>query len=259
MSNILIITQNASISSHLVKLLDRIGHTVIGTPKSMDEAIASSRSWANTIAPDIVYIDAALAIKHGATEVTRMLSNELRARRTILIISNACKATAHIALEIEPDSYLTAPVSDQGIYSSLTVAFNPAQNSQMPAALKDALKDDEIQAWTELPDDLLNKVSRYVRANLNREITLKDLAKSVAMSESKFARSFKARTGITPYQYVLKERLEVAKDMLRYQANMSLLEIADATGFSSQSHFSTVFKKSTSITPLKYRRQLDLH
>lgn len=255
MSNILIISQHAYTSSHLKKLLDRIGHTVVATPKSIDEAITSSHLWDNITAPDIVYIDTDLAIARGATEVVSMISNELRARRIILLITSACKATAHIALEIDPDSYLTVPFSDQSVYSSLLVAFNPDQKPQIPNALKNAENGGKMRMCNELPDEVLNKIYLYVRANLNREITLSNLAKTAAMSESKFARSFKASTGITPYQYALKERLEAAKGMLRHKGNMSLTEIADATGFSSQSHFSTVFKKSTNITPLKYRRQ----
>ncbi|MEL6325211.1 MAG: helix-turn-helix transcriptional regulator, partial [Pseudomonadota bacterium] len=59
--------------------------------------------------------------------------------------------------------------------------------------------------------------------------------------------------GITPYQYVMRERLEEAKRLLR-DTEWSLVDIAVATGFSSQSHFATTFKKSVKLTPLQYRR-----
>jgi len=99
----------------------------------------------------------------------------------------------------------------------------------------------------------MSRVEDFIRKNFDSEITLRMLAEIAGMSESSFSRRFKISAGITPYQYVMRERLEEAKRLLR-DTEWSLVDIAVATGFSSQSHFATTFKKSVKLTPLQYRR-----
>jgi len=249
MANILIINQNASVSSRLQVLLERIGHNVVTTPTTTLEAM----TWIEKTKPDIVYIDIAFGVGHDGIQFAQIALEESKTR-LILMVGTATKDTARRALQITPDSYLVMPFSDQSVYSSLSVAFNPTQQAQVPLILQSALEQTRIQVWNEIPDDIMRKIYAHVRANLDKEITLKGMASNIGMSESSFSRRFKASIGITPYQYVLQERLEAAKYMLRHQ-DLSLAHIATATGFSSQSHFSTVFKKATSMTPMKYRRQ----
>ena len=251
MANILIVNENPSVSAQLQVFLERIGHNVAATPTSTPEAM----TWIENTKPDIVYIDIAFGVGHNSTEFSQIAKIALEEQKTrlILMVGAANKNIARLAKQINPDSYLTMPFSDQSVYSSLSVAFNPTQEAQIPYILQSALEQTKGQVWNEIPEEALSKVYVYVRANLEKETTLKTMARHIGMSESNFSRRFKASTGITPYQYVLQERLETAKYMLR-QRDLSLAHIASATGFSSQSHFSTVFKRSTNKTPMKYRR-----
>ncbi|MEO1692592.1 MAG: helix-turn-helix transcriptional regulator, partial [Cyanobacteria bacterium J06631_6] len=69
-----------------------------------------------------------------------------------------------------------------------------------------------------------------------------------------FATQFKQAMGISPYQYVIKQRIKKAKYILRQQ-KFSLVEIALSCGFSSQSHFNRVFRQQVGTTPKKYQEQ----
>jgi AraC family transcriptional regulator len=72
------------------------------------------------------------------------------------------------------------------------------------------------------------------------------------MSPSHFTRVFKATFGVSPYRYVMHERIEGAKDMLAC-GKLSASEVALAFGFSSQSHFVKVFRQFTGVTPRQFR------
>lgn len=79
-------------------------------------------------------------------------------------------------------------------------------------------------------------------------LTIRDLADRVSMDVFAFSRAFKARTGRSPYQYLLQLRVERALHLL-LNTDISLIETAYACGFSSQAHFTTVFRRVIGITP----------
>ncbi len=92
----------------------------------------------------------------------------------------------------------------------------------------------------------------YIRVNLTSDITVTELAALVQMSPSHFARVFRTTFGVTPYRFVLQERIESAKAMLA-GTNLPASQVAMAFGFASQSHFVKVFRQFTGVTPKQYR------
>jgi AraC family transcriptional regulator len=99
----------------------------------------------------------------------------------------------------------------------------------------------------------LTRVSEYIAGNLDRDLTIAQLAKVAALSQFHFARAFKAAVGTAPHQYVSAHRLERAKDLL-VRGDQSILDIAIALNFSSQANFTRAFRKLTGMTPGQYRR-----
>ena len=97
-----------------------------------------------------------------------------------------------------------------------------------------------------------NRALAYIRANLDKTISLEELAGEVGMSPSHFGRVFKEMVGETPMQYVLSYRVEQAIQMLE-DSSLRLGEIAFACGFADQAHFSRSFKRVTGTTPRQYR------
>jgi AraC family transcriptional regulator len=103
-----------------------------------------------------------------------------------------------------------------------------------------------------LSQDRLHRVVRYVRADLDGDLALDDLAGAVGLSKYHFSRRFKARTGQSPYQFVIYERVRAARRLLR-DTTRPLAQIAFDAGFSSQSHFTRTFKQHVGVTPGTYR------
>jgi AraC family transcriptional regulator len=103
-----------------------------------------------------------------------------------------------------------------------------------------------------LPKWRLRRVEEYVQANFDSGISLSDLAKVAGLSRMHFAAQFRAATGYSPREYLLNQRIEHAKSLL-LNTETPLAQVALTVGFSSQAHFSTVFKRITSETPARWR------
>lgn len=98
----------------------------------------------------------------------------------------------------------------------------------------------------------LNRIIRSVEDNLSGALSVEGLAQDAGLSRSHFSRAFLATTGESPQEFIIGRRVCRARDMLS-DTDAPLAEIAVKTGFSSQAHFSTAFKKRIGVTPGKYR------
>jgi AraC family transcriptional regulator len=99
----------------------------------------------------------------------------------------------------------------------------------------------------------LRRVLDYVEAHLETEIALDDLARVAGASPYRFGQAFRRSVGATPYAYVLDQRVERAKRLLRETAE-PVSEIAWACGFNSPTQFSTIFKRRTGVSPRRFRQ-----
>jgi AraC family transcriptional regulator len=99
----------------------------------------------------------------------------------------------------------------------------------------------------------LGSVLEYIDANLASDIRLSRLAALLGLPTDGFVRRFRATMGQPPYRYVLRRRVERGAALLR-ATDTSISEVALTTGFSSQSHFTSAFKRLTGTTPSAYRR-----
>jgi AraC family transcriptional regulator len=106
-----------------------------------------------------------------------------------------------------------------------------------------------------LPRARLNRVMEYVEANFHREIALTALADAAGMSPHYFSELFKQSVHSSPYQYVLRRRIENARELLR-EPGVSVLEAAVRCGFSDQSQFTKLFRRIVGLTPTAYRAAL---
>ena len=87
------------------------------------------------------------------------------------------------------------------------------------------------------------------------DLSLKELAAHCGLSVSYFVRAFKATTGDSPHQWILRHRIECSKAMLSH-GDATLIEIAASCGFADQSHFTRMFKSFVGVTPAAWRRSV---
>lgn len=99
----------------------------------------------------------------------------------------------------------------------------------------------------------LNRACSYIAENLGERFTLNDLAREAGVSRFHFARLFRVSTGDSPMAYLLKSRVERAKQML-LQGELPVCEIAAVLGFCDQSHLTRTFRRLTGVTPRAFAR-----
>jgi AraC family transcriptional regulator len=106
---------------------------------------------------------------------------------------------------------------------------------------------------TTLPNWRLRRVIQFVDERLDVGVSLAEMASIAGLSAMHFAAQFKAATGMRPHHYLIARRIQQAKHLL-HQSDHTVLDVALAVGFRTQSHFTTVFKKHESVTPARWRR-----
>ena len=94
----------------------------------------------------------------------------------------------------------------------------------------------------------------YLLANIGGDVSIATAAEECGLSRSHFTKAFKETTGRTPHRWLLEQRLQAVKDMLRAGGD-SIAEIALACGFSDQSHLTRLFSREVGIPPGNWRRE----
>lgn len=94
----------------------------------------------------------------------------------------------------------------------------------------------------------------YIHSHLTQDLSLEAIATTVGMSQYHFSRVFKQTTGITLWQYVVQQRIQLAKRLLK-KLDLSIVEVSNYLGFSSQAQFTNFFRKHTGVTPTQYRQK----
>lgn len=104
----------------------------------------------------------------------------------------------------------------------------------------------------EQPHAALQALCLYMQQNYMQNITLDELATLSKFSKSYLLRFFTKQIGVSPYRYLQNIRLNQAKKLL--EKNIAPLEVAMATGFADQSHFTNYFKEFIGLTPKQYQK-----
>jgi AraC-like DNA-binding protein len=97
----------------------------------------------------------------------------------------------------------------------------------------------------------LERAAEYAYRNLNKKITLKDLATQACLDASYFTRLFKKATGETPMEFVRRLKVERAGTML-VNSDLTIGQVSEMFGFQSQAHFSRRFKRINGVSPLEF-------
>jgi AraC family transcriptional regulator len=119
-----------------------------------------------------------------------------------------------------------------------------------------ALRHRSVQTYRGgLGSGRLRRIKEFVDAKMEDDLTLCEMAQSVELSTAHFSRMFRKSTGETPHQFLLRQRVERGKEMLR-SADERVMDVAVACGFKTQQHFAQVFRNMCGVSPTEYRQEL---
>lgn len=192
------------------------------------------------------WISAAPAIRGGV-----LAPDQLRQRKNTFIVAATLVSRAAVRGGMDIDDAFT--LSDSYI-QKCELLYSPDRitNLQYHMVLDFTQRVGHLRHGKR-PTKLALDVSNYIQHHMSEAITADAIAKKLYLSRPYLSRRFKEETGQTLTDYILKEKTEEAKRLLRY-SDKPLSAISIYLGFSSQSHFSRVFKKYTSMGSNEYRQ-----
>jgi AraC-like DNA-binding protein len=120
---------------------------------------------------------------------------------------------------------------------------------------KSFIEEDNEKKSISAESDRLIDVIHYIQRNIDKTITLKQVAEIACLTEQSFCRFFRSRMKITFSDYLIQQRMSYARKLL-ITTNKSISEISDACGYKSSSHFCKIFKEQTGQSPFQFKRQV---
>ena len=112
--------------------------------------------------------------------------------------------------------------------------------------------NQKINSHDEIIYKRIKKVLRYIDDNLSEELNNDKLSELIAVSESVLLKSFKQTIGLSPMQYVLKQRIDKARYLI-ITTDKKISDIANECGFNDMSYFSKTFKRYFKVSPTEYK------
>ncbi|MDB6142461.1 MAG: araC 1 [Pseudomonas sp.] len=148
-------------------------------------------------------------------------------------------------------SSLNSPATANALLidSTLLALCNHATRRYGQLAIATEKGGARLSGWQE------RRVKELIEHHLGQNnLLVSDLAHVCGLSRSYFSRAFKATTGLAPHEWMIRRRIEKARQLLLQTPEMTASEIALVCGFSDQSHFTHLFLKSQGLTPCAWRR-----
>jgi AraC-like DNA-binding protein len=183
---------------------------------------------------------------------------------TFLGLPEAESQTLLAALDALPHRHFRATQHTKTLFRDLfrwhDSPGNPARTLRLRLAVTRLLLDviDASGPRAKSPaSERISEIIRLTRSHPERDFRLDDLARHARLSLSHFKKRFRAETGLSPRQFILRDKIEAAKRILHAQST-SVTDIALDLGFVSSQYFATVFKRITGMTPSRYRECREL-
>ena len=185
---------------------------------------------------------------HGGT----LAFDQIRQLKNTFIITAALASRAAIRGGMDIDDAFT--LSDAYIQKcELMNTIEQITNLQYHMIFEYTQRVEKLRL-VKVPSKFIADITNYVHHHLSEPISTDEMAKALFMNRSWMAVKFKQETNMTLTDFILKEKTEEAKRLLRY-TDKPITSISAYLGFSSQSHFSRTFKKYTGSLPNEYRKR----
>lgn len=185
---------------------------------------------------------------HGGT----LAFDQIRQLKNTFIITAALASRAAIRGGMDIDDAFT--LSDAYIQKcELMNTIEQITNLQYHMIFEYTQRVEKLRL-VKVPSKFIADITNYVHHHLSEPISTEEMAKALFMNRSWMAVKFKQETNMTLTDFILKEKTEEAKRLLRY-TDKPITSISAYLGFSSQSHFSRTFKKYTGSLPNEYRKR----
>lgn len=207
--------------------------------------------------PVLVVSDIMMPIMDGINMLDRIKNDPETSHIPVIILTAKNHETDQIkGFRTGADMYLSKPFSPEVLVSAARSLLANVERQRRELAATAGSEDQsavENANISELDRKFLKRLYEFIDSNLsNPDLNINLLCQELCMSRTSFYRKVKDLTNLTPYDMLRIFRLNRSAELLRTR-KYSLGEIADLTGFSTHSHFSTLFRKHFGMTPSEYQ------
>lgn len=208
--------------------------------------------------PDLIISDVMMPGMDGYELCTRVKS-QMETSHIPIIILTALGDQAHIlnGLETKADLYVVKPFDLIVLKANISNLLQnrellrkqyQQQSSKLPEA------PIEVQLPTSLDDEFMQRVTRIIREELGKDLTVDVLCSRMNMSRTSFYNKLKALTGVAPNDFIRNIRMQEAALLLKTK-KYTVAEVSDRMGFADPKYFTDTFKKFYGMPPSTYMKQ----
>lgn len=204
-------------------------------------------------APDLVITDVLMPGMNGYDFCRKIKTNQELSHVAVIILTAKGRLDEHIeGLSAGADAYVNKPFDETYL---LTVIDNLIRNRERLKGVFHAGSIPEGESLSAIDRKFMENLYQLLDERLDEvELNVNNLSRELAFSRSSFYRKIKALTGESPNTFVRIYRLNKAKELLS-DTEMTIGEVATATGFSTLSHFSSCFKKQFGVSPTDFKNK----
>ena len=238
---ILIVEDELVIAHDIGQILEDEGYEIRLNIMTVESAIRHI----NELHPALVLIDINLNQEMEGIQIGKYLLATDRIPY-IYITSYTDKVTLDEVKDTRPHGFIAKPFKPVDVTTTVSIVLNNYSHRNI----------EPVRNEAELINDIPFRIKAtvdYINQNIGSRIELHQLAALTHWKTSHFIRVFTQHLGVTPYQYILRRKIEKAKAMLEETAIPSK-DVAFELGFESYGNFNTAFKKATGITSDAYRK-----
>lgn len=208
--------------------------------------------------PDIIISDVIMPKKNGLQMLKELKKNvNTNHIPVILLTSKTELANRMEGLTQGADGYLGKPFNMEELDTLIiNLITNRIRLQKKYTGMQ--IQDNKVSPSSNTPnynEQLMERIMKVINENLsNPQLNIETLAQEIGISRTQLYRSMKEITGLNPSDFVRTIRLRQAAELLK-DKNLNITQVAYSVGFSSQTHFSSAFKKQYGISPTEYKEK----
>ena len=215
---------------------------------------AAAFSMLDDSKPDIIVCDIMMPLMNGY-ELCQKIKSDINYSHipVILLTARTEYLSKNLGYKLGADAFMPKPFEPDLLFNLIGSQLKARDEIKQKYMRLSALPEPQTETFSQADEQFLIKLNDVIIANLdNNAMDIPYICRELGMSRGTLYNKLKSITGISCNEYISKIRLEHAKELIK-NTDLSFTEIADKTGFSNLSYFSTCFKQYEGKSPSQYR------